>query len=386
MQTRKQMAYFVIFVAVGYVIFVRRSLYHYFIRPSCSRTEHFQTTFTHAQTNHSEKLILFYTSFFGKKPWIFAWEFSNYTESCGCNFSGCKITYDQNMYPVSDVVIFHGRNMPCLKTLVELHRQRKHGQLWAYFNLENPLLTPSVKPLDDFFNLSISYKLKSEIQMPYRYHRCISYKKVGNTTKINYAIGKTKLVAWMVSNCNRLRDDLVRKLALYGIHVAVGGICKKHFRNRLNCFSGNCTEELNKYKFYFAAENNLCKDYITEKYWENSLRRNLVPIVLGGANYSNPDLAIPGSYIDAMRFNNVRELAAYILKLNSDDKKYNEYFRWKEHWEILKFHRGCNYFVCNLCQKIQQKAMPTKSNSLSSVFQPSDCYGNEMFFKKWLQR
>ena len=34
-----------------------------------------------------------------------------------------------------------------------------------------------------------------------------------------------------------------------------------------------CVDIFHKYKFYFAAENNLCTDYITEKYWQNSDKR-----------------------------------------------------------------------------------------------------------------
>ncbi|KAL9982593.1 hypothetical protein ACROYT_G004655 [Oculina patagonica] len=47
-----------------------------------------------------------------------------------------------------------------------------------------------------------------------------------------------------------------------------------------------CLEEYQRHKFYLAFENSLCVDYITEKYWRNSLERGLVPIVLGGARYS----------------------------------------------------------------------------------------------------
>ena len=37
-----------------------------------------------------------------------------------------------------------------------------------------------------------------------------------------------------------------------------------------------------KYKFYLAFENsNHCNDYISEKFWRNSLAQGLVPIVSG---------------------------------------------------------------------------------------------------------
>lgn len=40
------------------------------------------------------------------------------------------------------------------------------------------------------------------------------------------------------------------------------------------------------YKFYLAFENSICVDYVTEKFF-NAMRRTVVPITLGGANYSS---------------------------------------------------------------------------------------------------
>ena len=56
-----------------------------------------------------------------------------------------------------------------------------------------------------------------------------------------------------------------------------------------------------KYKFYFSFENALCKDYVTEKMF-NALKLNTIPVVFGGANYSN--ILPPGSYINALNFPN----------------------------------------------------------------------------------
>ena len=41
-----------------------------------------------------------------------------------------------------------------------------------------------------------------------------------------------------------------------------------------------------KYKFYLSFEDALCRDYATEKLFSVLGGLNLIPVVLGGANYS----------------------------------------------------------------------------------------------------
>ena len=50
--------------------------------------------------------------------------------------------------------------------------------------------------------------------------------------------------------------------------------------------TGDCREHVtNKHKFFFAFENCICRDYITEKFFK-ILRYNVVPVVMGGGDYS----------------------------------------------------------------------------------------------------
>jgi hypothetical protein len=53
------------------------------------------------------------------------------------------------------------------------------------------------------------------------------------------------------------------------------------------------------YKFYLSFENSLCRDYVTEKFY-NALQFTAVPIVYGSASYST--VAPRNSYIDVRDF------------------------------------------------------------------------------------
>ncbi len=50
-----------------------------------------------------------------------------------------------------------------------------------------------------------------------------------------------------------------------------------------------------EYKFYLSFENSVCEDYVTEKFWK-VLDYSVIPVVLGGANYSK--FAPAKSYIN----------------------------------------------------------------------------------------
>ena len=54
------------------------------------------------------------------------------------------------------------------------------------------------------------------------------------------------------------------------------------------------------YKFYLAFENSICRDYVTEKFY-NALLFSTVPVVYGGADYES--IGAPhNSFIDVRNF------------------------------------------------------------------------------------
>jgi alpha-1,3-fucosyltransferase len=132
-----------------------------------------------------------------------------------------------------------------------------------------------------FFNWTMTYRWDSDMISPYGYitptgnvplHPSDDQMKLylSKPTVVNYAKGKTKMAAWFVSNCNSFssRNEVVDILQKY-IDVDVYGKCgtmtcpKKQDED---ISSEECREMVaNKYKFYFALENSLCRDYVTEK-------------------------------------------------------------------------------------------------------------------------
>ena len=63
------------------------------------------------------------------------------------------------------------------------------------------------------------------------------------------------------------------------------------------------------YYFYLSFENDICRDYASEKLY-HPLRYNIVPIVYGGGNFTRD--TPPSSVIDIMDYPNPKHLAKHL--------------------------------------------------------------------------
>ncbi|VDL98184.1 unnamed protein product [Schistocephalus solidus] len=114
-----------------------------------------------------------------------------------------------------------------------------------------------------------------------------------------------------------------------------------------------CFNWLSKqYKFYLSFENCNCDGYITEKFFVNALRAEMVPIVYGASREEYFARAPPNSFIHVDDFRTVKELTDYLYYLDKNDTAYASYFAWKEHGEILVSTRSLHSKT--LCLPIQK--------------------------------
>ncbi|XP_078355182.1 alpha-(1,3)-fucosyltransferase C-like [Oculina patagonica] len=170
----------------------------------------------------------------------------------------------------------------------------------------------------------------------------------------NVSAEKTRLVAWASSHCSSpafLREQYVEQLQL-DIPVDIFGKCNP---NAPMCPRGSkhCDALLRTYKFYLAFENGFCEDYITEKYWEQALEHDMVPVVMGGADYN--ELVIPQSYINVLDFSSAINLTSYLKALDRNSSAYNEYFHWKR-----KYETEPTAPLCKLCEMLHNQSLPSK--------------------------
>ena len=124
------------------------------------------------------------------------------------------------------------------------------------------------------------------------------------------------------------------------------------------------------YFFYLSFENSLCKDYITEKFF-NAIMKNVIPVVLGGAlngtkhssDYTNGLGAPHHSFIDARQYSNPKQLAEYLNILYASPELYAEYFWWKDYYTVTYNVTNVvtnNY--CDICRRLHEEPGDVVSN------------------------
>lgn len=185
------------------------------------------------------------------------------------------------------------------------------------------------------------------------------------------------MAAAFISNCGSTssgRLEFIHHLQKY-VDVDIYGGC-----GNFTCPTKDrkaCWYQLNKhYKFLMAFENSLCKDYITQRLIE-TLKYRVVPIVIDPDGYY-PKFAPPGSYINALDFPKMKDLADYLKKLDQNDALYNKYHAWRGHFRIHSNVEHDRKVLCTLCASLHQKEIRIHENITDWWSTQSSC--KKLFF------
>ncbi|XP_076658267.1 alpha-(1,3)-fucosyltransferase C isoform X2 [Halictus rubicundus] len=331
----------------------------------------------HRSVSNNTKKILYWNTMFGDETFYLGNDFDN------CPVSDCYATHDRYYADVKDfdAVLFHANEME----LSDLPANRSPRQWYVFVNLESPANRPLLDYYyEDYFNLTMTYRLDSDVVWTYGdveekatgrvvapmanttwveyYNRTGDQKPIDTPKSLMERIeGKTKPIAWFVSNCHAKsgREKYIFELSKH-VAVDVYGKCGDHACARTQDCFGEVAEP--NYFFYLSFENSLCEDYVTEKLYK-ALRYDLVPIVYGGANYSV--FAPPGSYIDALDFDSPEELAKYLKALMKNRHEYAKYFEWKKYYRIGESSRRA---ACNLCEFLHKQPGPSRTYKFLSLW------------------
>jgi alpha-1,3-fucosyltransferase len=299
------------------------------------------------------KKILLWNSFFGSDDYGFGIGKREPFIKHNCPVINCEITNDRKQLNKSDYVVTHMRN-----SLSDLPKSRSKNQQWIFYLWESPMHSADFNQYNNYYNLTLTYKIDSNFNGVYEIGSFMNWElNEAFNSSYDFYGNKSGFATAVISNCGGSSDRLnyIKKLQQF-IKVDVYGKCGliKECPNKYkNGQSGECRSILcHEYKFYFAFENSICTDYITEKFF-NIIRYNIIPVVLGGGNY---EYYIPRSgFINVFDFSSAQSLATYLLYLDSNKTAYNEYFKWKKYVKFNSSDQSMHHF-CNLCIQMHLNA------------------------------
>ncbi|XP_076812959.1 3-galactosyl-N-acetylglucosaminide 4-alpha-L-fucosyltransferase FUT3-like [Clavelina lepadiformis] len=286
------------------------------------------------------------------------------TSKCG----NCQFSYDRSKIndPSTKAVIFHFNEA----RISRMPKQRRTDQYYIWFSWESPVAVGkfrgfTLKEFDDVFNLTMTYRRDSDVYFPYQTIEKISQRIHSQSSEnlqhdLDELIkSKRKVALWIVQNCGstpgaRARMKYSEQLVKAGLDLDRRGGC---FPNAPKVLPKNKRTTpswdnfLRPYKFYMAFENAFsCNDYITEKFFQNSLTHGLVPVVLGAKKSDYEAVSLNHSFIYADDFENAEKLVEYLRYLDGNDTAYREYLAWRTHDpEEMPYH-GRAVGLCQLCR------------------------------------
>ncbi|VDK47458.1 unnamed protein product [Anisakis simplex] len=374
MAPRFKNRYLVIFIAALIGLFLLDIISSFLVGHSSSDLSSTKTT--DAYRNKNVRLFAA-TPFFGR-PIDNSW-----LSKCS---EYCKLVDNSES---ADAVMYHIPDYRFLST-----NELKSNQIAVIWSLESPIYQHLSRELRGRINWTMTYRRDSDVWFPYGVIR-----KRDKPIQIDYDKiwrDKKRMVVWLVSNCGHANGRLIlgRALQKSGLELDIFGACGQH-KTPNDCDgvkkqSDQCVAELfMPYMFALSFENSLCKDYITEKFFEVLQKRYAIPIVMRRKDYEHI-AAPPNSFIAVDDYKNIDELISDIKTIASNKFTYLKYHRWRESYEIQSdyFHIDDTGF-CALCKKLMRQRFSRKhyddvaawwnSNEICEI--PQDGFVNEFLSK-----
>ncbi|KAM3851938.1 4-galactosyl-N-acetylglucosaminide 3-alpha-L-fucosyltransferase 9 [Vipera latastei] len=275
---------------------------------------------------------------------IWVWPFGQTFDLKFCptfNIHGCHLTTDRTLYNRSQAVLIHHRDISW--DLTNLPQQpRPAFQKWIWMNLESPTHTPQKSGIEHLFNLTLTYRRDSDIQVPYGF-------MIVSTNSFEYEMpNKEKLVCWVVSNWNpeharvKYYNELSKYIEIHTYGQAFGDYVSDK----------NLIPTISTCKFYLSFENSIHKDYITEKLY-NALFAGSVPVVLGPPRENYENYIPANSFIHVEDFLSPKDLSEYLLMLDKNTKLYISYFNWRKDFSV-HLSRFWESHACLACDHVKR--------------------------------
>ncbi|XP_078489157.1 4-galactosyl-N-acetylglucosaminide 3-alpha-L-fucosyltransferase FUT6-like isoform X3 [Ciona intestinalis] len=288
---------------------------------------HLDTVSTTAEASKKRPLILY---------WGKAWGINGPEE--GSLMDECTLTYNRSKISDAIAVVFHFTTIN--RNQIPWQHYRDKRQIFVWWCAEGPRYfgRNGLREFDGgFFNWTWTFKRSADVLRYYGSRDgALKFVKKGKKAIDDVISFKKKMALWGVSHCSgsigaNKRMEYYKALVAAGLEVTAYGGCFPEFENIPRQFPMLFEPKWKEHKFYFAFENAIhCRDYITEKFWDNALKNDMVPVVWGPIKDDVLSVAPLDSFIHTDDFDSPAKLAEYLQFLDKNDDEYRKYFRWRE--------------------------------------------------------
>ncbi|XP_068443109.1 4-galactosyl-N-acetylglucosaminide 3-alpha-L-fucosyltransferase 9-like [Clinocottus analis] len=258
------------------------------------------------------------------------------------NIQRCQLTDDRTLYNKSNGVLFHHRNINGELVAKIPEMPRLPFQKWVWFNMESPANTHPISEFNGAYNLTCSYRLDSDIPVPYGHLEPLTSKD--ESFKFP---AKDKLVCWIVSNWNARykRVQFFNELKKHIDIKTYGNAFGKHINH------DDYSKIISSCKFYLSFENSIYTDYITEKLFR-PMKLGTVPITLGPSRQMYEKHIPRDSFIHYEDFSTPKELAERLLYFDKNQTEYVRFFNWTNTLKVMDSSFGREH-ACRTCEYLQ---------------------------------
>ena len=263
------------------------------------------------------------------------------------------MTFDNKSALKSDVVLFDGRKMTENITF-----NRARDQIWVFAAHEPPLSYMeqggwwTKEKWRHSFNWTMTYdKTIADIFLPYG--EIIQKDKPANKDFKAITLQKSKGAIMIMSRCKTasFREDYMKILRRY-IDVVVLGECGTPWNCGKRFVHDDCFRILNRtYRYFLTFKNSFCRQYFTEKIFEN-FNYDIIQIVRGGGLNDTKSIFPTGTYISTDDFKSVEDLAGFLRQLSWSAEDYSAILKKKDKYYSPGYKTVYQRAMCDLCERM----------------------------------
>ena len=230
----------------------------------------------------STKTIFALNKFYGKDDFAYGLGKIKPFVKNHCPITNCELTNNLKKLNQSQFIVVSLTD----KLDENIRIARSFRQRWVAVILESQINYPNLDQFNNAFSFTADFKAESKFGINYESQKGFrwGFNRTFNDSH-DYSQGKSGFMGALISNCEGLYSkrpryiEELRKYVNISIFGGCGHPCPEKEKEDCRAMIGR------KFKFYFAAENSLCQDYITEKFFL-LLKYDIVLVVYGFGNYS----------------------------------------------------------------------------------------------------